>query len=105
MIFKRKTSRLLVVAGTSTLLLVGCVSTRKYKDSRNALQTARNDSAILADKSAAQQATGVQLKQQIGELNGKQSQQNLYVSLQEILLFPSGSAVVNPKGKEAMVGH
>ncbi len=27
---------------------------------------------------------------------------NVYVSLQESLLFPSGSAAVNPKGKEAL---
>jgi chemotaxis protein MotB len=158
----------------SILLLASCVPTRKYDASQSALQSARNDSAMLAGKVAALQANVGQLKQQIGDLTGKvsdlsnragqlstdaankqsmlsKSQQELaaqqqrleqlqalmdqqkkatqeirkkmsdalvgfnsnelsvsikngkvYVSLQENLLFPSGSAVVNPKGKEAL---
>ncbi|TKK70759.1 flagellar motor protein MotB [Ilyomonas limi] len=36
------------------------------------------------------------------ELTVSQKNGRVYVSLQESLLFPSGSAVVNPKGKEAL---
>jgi chemotaxis protein MotB len=36
------------------------------------------------------------------ELTVSQKNGKVYVSLQENLLFPSGSAVVNPKGKEAL---
>jgi chemotaxis protein MotB len=158
----------------STLLLVSCVPTRKFKDSQAALQSARNDSAALAGQVASLKGTVGQLQQQIGDLkkvvddlNNKtgqlssdaankqsqlsKSQQELadqqrrlqqlpalmdqqkkatqqirqkmsdalvgfnsneltvsikngkvYVSLQENLLFASGSAVVNPKGKEAL---
>jgi chemotaxis protein MotB len=170
---KRKFHLLAAIAVT-TLLLASCVPTRKFKDSQAALQSARNDSASLADRVASQQATIGKLQQQIGDLNKKvddlnskagllstdaankqsqlsKSQQELaaqqrrleqlqalmdqqkkaiqqirqkmadalvgfnsneltvaikngkvYVSLQENLLFPSGSAVVNPKGKEAL---
>ena len=158
----------------SILLLTSCVSSKKFKASQSALESARNDSARLAGKVADQEASIGQLKQQIGDLNNKvndltnqtgklssdvanknsqlgKSQQELaeqqrkleqlqglmdqqkkatqeirkkmsdalvgfnsneltvaikngkvYVSLQENLLFPSGSAVVNPKGKEAL---
>jgi chemotaxis protein MotB len=166
--------RLFVTAAVSSLLLISCVSSRKYKDSQSALQAARTDSAALAGEVASLKSTVGQLQQQIGELNkkindlnntagmlstdaaNKQSQLNksqqelanqqkrleqlqalmdqqkkatqmirekmsdalvgfnsneltvsikngkVYVSLQENLLFPSGSAVVNPKGKEAL---
>jgi chemotaxis protein MotB len=158
----------------SVLLLTSCVSSKKFKASQSALESARNDSAKLAGKVADQEAAIGQLKQQIGDLTNKvndltsqtgrlssdvanknsqlgKSQQELaeqqrkleqlqalmdqqkkatqeirkkmsdalvgfnsneltvaikngkvYVSLQENLLFPSGSAVVNPKGKEAL---
>src|SRR5882757_316514 len=158
----------------SILLLTSCVSSKKFKASQSALESARNDSAILAGKVADQEASIEQLKQQVGDLTNKvndltnqagrlssdvankssqlgKSQQELaeqqrkleqlqalmdqqkkaiqeirkkmsdalvgfnsneltvaikngkvYVSLQENLLFPSGSAVVNPKGKEAL---
>ncbi len=36
------------------------------------------------------------------ELTVSQKNGKVYVSLQESLLFPSGSAVVNPKGKQAL---
>lgn len=151
----------------SILLLTSCVSSKKFKASQSALESARNDSAKLAGKVADQEAAIGQLKQQVGDLTNQagrlssdvanknsqlgKSQQELaeqqrkleqlqalmdqqkkatqeirkkmsdalvgfnsneltvaikngkvYVSLQENLLFPSGSAVVNPKGKEAL---
>lgn len=158
----------------SALLLTSCVSSKKFKASQGALESARNDSARLAGKVADQEAAIGQLRQQIGDLNKKvedltsqtgrlssdvanknsqlgKSREELadqqrkleqlqalmdqqkratqeirkkmtdalvgfksseltvsvkngkvYVSLQENLLFPSGSAVVNPKGKEAL---
>ncbi|MDR3715367.1 MAG: OmpA family protein [Puia sp.] len=140
---------------------------RRLKAAEGALQSARNDSAILATRVSDLQNNVGQLKQQIGDLNNKvndltnktgelssdaanknsqlaaqrkrleqlqalmDQQKNatreirkkmsdalvgfnsneltvsikngkVYVSLQENLLFPSGSAVVNPKGKEAL---
>lgn len=170
----RKFLSLTIAAFATSLLLTNCVSSRKYQDSQNALQSARNDSARLAGEVASlgSQVKGLQanigqLKQQVEELTnktgqlssdvaGKQSQLSksreelaaqqkrleqlqalmdqqkhaiqeirkkmsdalvgfsskelsvaikngkVYVSLQENLLFPSGSAVVNPKGKEAL---
>jgi len=158
----------------SVLLLTSCVSSKKFKASQAALESARNDSASLAGKVAEQENNIGQLKQQIGDLNkkvedltnqtgrlssdvanknsqlGKSKEElaeqqrkleqlqalmdqqkkatqeirkkmsdalvgfksseltvsvkngKVYVSLQENLLFPSGSAVVNPKGKEAL---
>jgi len=158
----------------SVLLLTSCVSSKKFKASQAALESARNDSASLAGKVAEQETNIGQLKQQIGDLNkkvedltnqtgrlssdvanknsqlGKSKEElaeqqrkleqlqalmdqqkkatqeirkkmsdalvgfksseltvsvkngKVYVSLQENLLFPSGSAVVNPKGKEAL---
>lgn len=168
---KLKTS---IVFLASVLLLGSCVSSKKFKASQSALQSARSDSARLAGKVADQEAAIGQLKQQVGDLNNKvndltnqagrlssdvanknsqlgKSKEELaaqqrkleqlqalmdqqkqatqairqkmadalvgfksseltvsvkngkvYVSLQENLLFPSGSAVVNPKGKEAL---
>jgi chemotaxis protein MotB len=173
---------------STLVLLSSCVPTKKFTASQTALQSARNDSAVLAKKVSDLHADIAQLKQQvadhlktidskaqriseqeqqidklskdIAELNkdasNKQSllsksgqelitqrkkleqlqalmdQQKkaieeirkkmadaltgfksneltvatkngkVYVSLQENLLFPSGSAVVNPKGKEAL---
>jgi chemotaxis protein MotB len=170
----RKWIRSAVFFAVGTLLLSSCVSTRKFKDSQAALQSARNDSAQLAGKVSDLQSNVAQLnkqigdlKQQVGDLNNKtgqlssdaankqsqlsKSQQELanqqkrldqlqalmdqqkkatqeirkkmsdalvgfnsneltvaikngkvYVSLQENLLFPSGSAAVNPKGKLAL---
>lgn len=163
-----------VVIVVFALLLGSCVPTRKYKDSQMALQSARNDSALLAAKVSTLESNVSQLKGQINDLNAQvsdltnkagqlstdaankqsqlsksqaelQSQQQrlahlqalmdqqqkatqeirqkmadalvgfksnelsvsikngkVYVSLQENLLFPSGSAVVNPKGKVAL---
>ena len=170
----KRIANIAIVSFASTLLLVSCVPTRKWKASEAALQSARNDSAALAGKVADLQTNIGQLKQQIGDLNKKiddlnnqagalstdaadkasrlnKSQEQLaeerrrlqqlqalmdqqkkatqeirkkmsdalvgfnsneltvaikngkvYVSLSENLLFPSGSAVVNPKGKEAL---
>lgn len=180
----------------STLaLLSSCVPTKKFKASQSALQSARNDSASLAQKVSKLEGDIKQLNQQIADhlktidgknkniseqeqqidqlskdisdlnkekvklindasskqsqltksgqellsqkkkleqlqalmdqqktaieeirkkmaaaLNGFKSNEltvatkngKVYVSLQENLLFPSGSAVVNPKGKEAL---
>jgi chemotaxis protein MotB len=179
----------------SLVVLSSCVPTKKFKTSQSALQSARNDSAALAQKVSNLQADIAQLKQQIADhlktidsksqsireqeeqidklskdisdlnrekvklINDASSKQSLlnkngqellnqkkkleqlqalmdqqkmaieeirrkmadaltgfksneltvatkngkvYVSLQENLLFPSGSAVVNPKGKEAL---
>ncbi len=163
-----------VVIVVFALLLGSCVPTRKYKESQMALQSARNDSALLAAKVSTLESNVSQLKGQINDLNAqvsdltnktgqlstdaanKQSQLSksqaelqtqqqrlahlqalmdqqqkatqeirqkmadalvgfksnelsvsikngkVYVSLQENLLFPSGSAVVNPKGKVAL---
>jgi chemotaxis protein MotB len=179
-LMKSNLPKVLAIAA-STLLLASCVPTRQFKASQLALQSARNDSAILNTKVNDLQSTEEQQKQQIRELNNKiadlnskiadlsnqagqlstdaankqsqlsKSQQELadqqrklehlqqlmdqqkkatqeirkkmsdalvgfnsneltvsikngkvYVSLQENLLFPSGSAVVNPKGKLAL---
>lgn len=176
-------------------LLSSCVPTKKFKASQSALQSARNDSASLAQKVSKLEGDIKQLNQQIADhlktidsksksiseqeeqidklsreisdlnkekvklindasskqsqltksgqelltqrkkleqlqalmdqqkaaieeirkkmadaLNGFKSNEltvstkngKVYVSLQENLLFPSGSAVVNPKGKEAL---
>lgn len=165
----------------AALFLGSCVPTKKFEASQLALQSARNDSALLAAKVSGLESNVSQLKGQINELNeqiggldkqvgdltsktgqlssdaaSKASQLTksreelanqqkkleqlqalmdqqkkatqeirkkmadalvgfnsneltvsikngkVYVSLQENLLFPSGSAVVNPKGKEAL---
>ena len=158
----------------AALFLGSCVPTKKFEASQQALQSARNDSALLAAKVSSLESNVSQLKGQITDLKGQvndltnkagqlstdaankasqltKSQQELadqqqrlehlqalmdqqkkatqeirkkmaealvgfnsneltvsikngkvYVSLQENLLFPSGSAVVNPKGKEAL---
>ena len=170
----RRIANIAILSVTSTLLLVSCVPTKKWKASEAALQSARNDSAKLAGQVADLQSNVGQLKQQIGDLDKKindlnnqagalstdaadkasrlnKSQEQLaeerrrlqqlqalmdqqkkatqeirkkmsdalvgfnsneltvaikngkvYVSLSENLLFPSGSAVVNPKGKDAL---
>jgi chemotaxis protein MotB len=170
------------------VLLSSCVPTKKFKASQAQLQSARNDSAALAQKVSNLQADIAKLKQEIADhlktidskeaeidklskdisdlnrdkvklINDASNKQTLlnkngqellnqqkkleqlqalmdqqkmaieeirrkmadaltgfksseltvstkngkvYVSLQENLLFPSGSAVVNPKGKEAL---
>jgi chemotaxis protein MotB len=185
----RKITIARVAAGSLLILSVSsCVPTKKFKTSQMELQSARNDSALLARKVSDLQGNIAQLKQQIAaqqdtinakslalqqqekqiadlnkektsllnEASSKQSQLTksgqelvsqrkkleylqalmdqqkkaieeirkkmadaltgfksnelsvatkngkVYVSLQENLLFPSGSAVVNPKGKEAL---
>ncbi len=170
----RKIVPFLSALAASILLLISCVPTRKYKAAEAALQSARNDSAMLNAKVHDLQSNIAQLnqqindlKQQVGDLNNKtgqlstdaankqsllsKSQQELanqqkrleqlqalmdqqkqaiqairkkmsealvgfdpkdlsvaikngkvYVSLQEHLLFPSGSAIVNPQGKDAL---
>ena len=156
------------------LLLSGCVATRKFRASQEALAQMRSDSAAQAAHISELQATSDRQRQQISDLNGKvtelsnqagqlssdvanknnqlgQSRAQLaaqqarlehlqqlmdeqhratqailkrmsdaltgfgpseltvtmkngkvYVSMQESLLFPSGSAVVNPQGKLAL---
>jgi len=170
------------------VLVSSCVPTKKFNASQAQLQSARNDSASLAQKVSKLESDIVKLKQQIADhektidskseeidklskdisdlnrekvklINDASSKQSLlnkngqellnqqkkleqlqalmdqqkmaieeirkkmadaltgfksneltvstkngkvYVSLQENLLFPSGSAVVNPKGKEAL---
>jgi chemotaxis protein MotB len=170
----KRIANIAILSFTSTLLLISCVPTRKWKASEAALQSARSDSARLAGQVADLQSNVGQLKQQVGDLNKKiddlnnqagalstdaadkasrlnKSQEQLaeerrqlqqlqalmdqqkkatqeirkkmsdalvgfnsneltvaikngkvYVSLSENLLFPSGSAVVNPKGKDAL---
>ncbi|MBS1664316.1 MAG: OmpA family protein [Bacteroidetes bacterium] len=179
---------LLTATITTISLLTSCVSSGRYHASLSALQSARDDSARLANKVADQQKHIGQLDNQVSDLNKrvddltkhagelstesanrqnalKKTQADLdankkelaanqkeladrqkrleqlqalmdqqkkaitdirkkmsdalvgfnsneltvsikngkvYVSLQENLLFPSGSAVVNPKGKEAL---
>lgn len=159
---------------TTSYFSSGCVSNGKYAASQQALQSARNDSAQLANKIAALENSVSQMKTQIGDLNTQvsnltfkagqlstdaadkasqlsQSKEQLaaeqarliqlqalmdqqkksiedirkkmsealvgftskeltvsikngkvYVSLQENLLFPSGSASVNPNGIQAL---
>jgi chemotaxis protein MotB len=156
------------------LFTAGCVSNGKYAASQQALQSARNDSAQLANKVTSLENSVSQMKTQIGSLNAQvsdlafkagqfstdaadkasqlsQSKEQLaaeqarliqlqalmdqqkksiedirkkmsealvgftskeltvsikngkvYVSLQENLLFPSGSASVNPNGIQAL---
>jgi chemotaxis protein MotB len=171
-----------VAAGSLFFLSISsCVSSKKFKTSQMALESLRNDSAMLARKVSELQGNIAQLKQQVANqqdtinskslalqerdkqiaelMNDASSKQSLlnksgqelvsqrkklehlqalmdqqkkaieeirrkmadaltgfksneltvatkngkvYVSLQENLLFPSGSAVVNPKGKEAL---
>ncbi|HEY6902546.1 MAG TPA: OmpA family protein [Puia sp.] len=183
-----KPVHILTATITTITLLTSCVSSGRYHSSLAALQSARNDSARLANQVASQQKNIGQLNDQVSDLNKKvddltkhagelstesanrqnalkKSQADLaanqkelaanqkeladrqkrleqlqalmdqqkkaimeirkkmsdalvgfnsneltvsikngkvYVSLQENLLFPSGSAVVNPKGKEAL---
>ncbi len=170
----KRIANIAILSFTSTLLLVSCVPTRKWKASEAALQSARSDSARLAGQVSDLQSNVGQLKQQIGDLDKKINDLNnqagalstdaadkasrlnktqeqlieerrrlqqlqalmdqqkkatqeirkkmsdalvgfnsneltvaikngkVYVSLSENLLFPSGSAVVNPKGKDAL---
>ena len=176
-----KLFRSAIILAVSVFLLVGCVPTKKFEASQLALQSARNDSALLAAKVSTLESGISQLKGQITDLTGQVSNLNgqvndltnktgqlstesanrasqltksrqeladqqkrleqlqalmdqqkkatqeirkkmadalvgfnsneltvsvkngkVYVSLQENLLFPTGSAVVNPKGKEAL---
>ena len=176
-----KLFRSAIILAVSVFLLVGCVPTKKFEASQLALQSVRNDSALLAAKVSTLESGISQLKGQITDLTGQVSNLNgqvndltnktgqlstesanrasqltksrqeladqqkrleqlqalmdqqkkatqeirkkmadalvgfnsneltvsvkngkVYVSLQENLLFPSGSAVVNPKGKEAL---
>ena len=176
-----KLFRSTIILAVSVFVLVGCVPTKKFEASQLALQSARNDSALLAAKVSTLESGISQLKGQITDLTGQVSNLNgqvsdltnktgqlstesasrasqltksrqeladqqkrleqlqalmdqqkkatqeirkkmadalvgfnsneltvsvkngkVYVSLQENLLFPSGSAVVNPKGKEAL---
>ena len=176
-----KRINLVIPVVAAALFLGSCVPTKKFNASQSALQSARNDSALLAAKVSNLESEVAKLKDQItdqnnqitglnkqvgdltnktGELStdaaNKQSQLSkseqelanqkkrleqlqalmdqqreatqeirrkmtealvgfnsnelsvsvkngkVYVSLQENLLFPSGSAVVNPKGKEAL---
>jgi chemotaxis protein MotB len=157
----------LLVCAAVSLFLGSCVSNGKFQASQQALQSARNDSAQLANKVSTLESSVSQLKTQVGSLNSqvsdlafkagqystdaanKASQLNqskeqvmqlqalmdqqkkaiedirkkmtealvgftsneltvaikngkVYVSLQESLLFPSGSATVNPKGIQAL---
>jgi chemotaxis protein MotB len=159
---------------TASLFTAGCISNGKYAASQQALQSARNDSAQLANKVTSLENSVSQMKTQIGSLNAQvsdlafkagqfstdaadkasqlsQSKEQLaaeqarliqlqalmdqqkksiedirkkmsealvgftskeltvsikngkvYVSLQENLLFPSGSASVNPNGIQAL---
>jgi chemotaxis protein MotB len=161
----KKTNLIFLLAGL--LFLGGCVSNSKFNASQQALQSARNDSAQLANKVSTLESSVAQLKTQVGNLNNQVSdlafkagqystdaankstqlaaqQEKLvqlqalmdqqkkaiedirkkmtdalvgftskeltvsikngkvYVSLQESLLFPSGSATVNPKGVQAL---
>jgi chemotaxis protein MotB len=163
----KKAIYLTAIVSTTTLLLISCVPTKRWKRSEAALASVRVDSARLSNLLVQDEATIGQLKQQIGDLNKKiadlESQSGLtqnqldsskeqiaeqrrrlaqlqalmdqqkraiqdirkkmtdalvgfnsrdlsvsikngkvYVSLSENLLFPSGSATVNPKGKEAL---
>ncbi|MDP9041533.1 MAG: OmpA family protein [Bacteroidota bacterium] len=158
----------------ASLFTAGCVSNGKYAASQQALHSARNDSAQLANKVTSLENSVSQMKTQIGSLNAQvsdlafkagqfstdaadkasqlsQSKEQLaaeqarliqlqalmdqqkksiedirkkmsealvgftskeltvsikngkvYVSLQENLLFPSGSASVNPNGIQAL---
>lgn len=162
------------ILAAASWFTAGCVSNGKYAASQQALQSARNDSAQLANKVAALENSVSQMKTQIGDLNTQvsnlafkagqlstdaadkasqlsQSKEQLaaeqarliqlqalmdqqkksiedirkkmsealvgftskeltvsikngkvYVSLQENLLFPSGSASVNPNGIQAL---
>jgi chemotaxis protein MotB len=161
----QKIHLILLLAGS--LFMGGCVSNSKFNASQQALQSARNDSAQLANKVSTLESSVAQLKTQVGNLNKQVSdlafkagqystdaanktsqlavqQEKLiqlqalmdqqkkaiedirkkmtdalvgftskeltvsikngkvYVSLQESLLFPSGSATVNPKGVQAL---
>jgi outer membrane murein-binding lipoprotein Lpp len=50
---KTRLNVLLATAGIATVLLTGCVSSKKYKSSQSALQQVRNDSARLAQQVAS----------------------------------------------------
>jgi chemotaxis protein MotB len=157
----------LLLVLTCSLFMGSCVSNGKFQASQQALQSARNDSAQLANKVNTLESSVSQLNAQVGTLNTQVSdlafkagqystdaanktsqlaaqQEKLvqlqalmdqqkkaiedirkkmtealvgftskeltvsikngkvYVSLQESLLFPSGSATVNPKGVQAL---
>jgi chemotaxis protein MotB len=161
----KKINLILLLSGV--LLLGSCVSTGKFKASQQALESARNDSALLANKVGTLESSVATMQTQISSLNsqvsdlafkaGKYSTESatkssqlaaqqerlvqlqtlmdqqkkaiedirkkmtdalvgftskeltvsikngkVYVSLQESLLFPSGSATVNPMGVQAL---
>jgi chemotaxis protein MotB len=63
--------------------------------------------ALLDQQQAAAEALRKKIAEALkgftsNELTVKMKNGKVYISMQESLLFPSGSAVVNPKGKEAL---
>ncbi len=63
--------------------------------------------ALLDQQQAAAEALRAKIADALkgfnsNELTIKMTNGKVYISMQESLLFPSGSAVVNPKGKEAL---
>ena len=74
------------------------VSQRKKLEQLQALMDQQKKAIEEIRKKMADALTGFKSNElTVATKNGK-----VYVSLQENLLFPSGSAVVNPKGKEAL---
>jgi chemotaxis protein MotB len=74
------------------------VSQRKKLEQLQALMDQQRKAIEEIRKKMADALTGFKSNElTVATKNGK-----VYVSLQENLLFPSGSAVVNPKGKEAL---
>lgn len=74
------------------------VSQRKKLEQLQALMDQQKKAIEEIRKKMADALTGFKSNElTVSTKNGK-----VYVSLQENLLFPSGSAVVNPKGKEAL---
>ena len=65
--YENQFSLIFLLAGC--LFLGGCVSNSKFKASQQALQSARNDSAQLANKVSTLETSVAQLKTQISSLN------------------------------------
>src|ERR1700676_1149462 len=67
----QKNHLLLLLAGS--LFLGSCVSNSKFQASQKALESARNDSAMLASKVSTLESSVSQLKAQVASLNAQVS--------------------------------
>src|ERR1700722_2732851 len=80
--------RSLAVAGSALILLSGCVSSRKYKESQAALAKARSDSAQLAQQVASLNGNVQEMQSKNTTLQGSlDSTRNQYTEQQKSLQY------------------